>query len=222
MMRNCAPCSCVVLGSWGWTVSHLPSTPAALHGPNRIMKFRMLMDVSMLCLRVFFRIRSPVKSGFCGSLGGRWPRRGNVRYDALGFRSRSVLGATRGLGTHLALKACRDGARSASWRPGPGTIVLAAKRPHHGGRKPISARSKASRRAVSPRAARTSPQSVPCRSAARALLSAPMRPTPRPELSLFSFSLHRAYRTLKFLVMVSSFVLYSHDFYRDFCASVTP
>ena len=46
--------------------------------------------------------------------------------------------------------------------------------------------------------------------------------TPPPEISLFSFSLHRSFRSLKFLVMVTSFVLSSHDFSQDFCAPVTP
>ncbi|KAG2617865.1 hypothetical protein PVAP13_3NG258041 [Panicum virgatum] len=74
---------------------------------------------------------------------------------------------------------------------------------------------------VRSRPARRAPPLKACR-AARALLSAPWTPTPRPEISLFSFSQHRAYRTLKFLAMVARFLICSHDFSRNFCASVTP
>jgi len=71
-----------------------------------------------------------------------------------------------------------------------------------------------------PISARTSPRSAPVPLALCCLL--PGGPMPRPEISLFSFSLHRSFHSLKFLVMVSSLVLYSHGFSQDFFASLTP
>jgi len=65
-----------------------------------------------------------------------------------------------------------------------------------------------------PISARTSPRSAPVPLALCCLL--PGGPMPRPEISLFSFSLHRSYRGLKFLVMLNHFIPYLHVFYRDF------